>query len=314
MVDERRLQIILEEYPISAQSIVQIREHVYKIYSPRHVYCLKYLPSLDSLKRSHHILQHLLDSGFSKCCKIIRTYTDLPYVQPTNESGGWLLTNWIEGSAPRFSSRTQLSQAVQLLAEFHTHAVGVPFLDSFPEKGRYNSLIGQWEERYQNMQTWLQEEYTPALEKAVELAALSLEKLRAGTAESLVETESKNRGVVHGDYNYPNLVRTQAGMLYMIDFDNSSHDVRILDLAHIMQRNVFKQIAKAQWMLQEYEKIRPLSGEERGVLASLLAFPYQFWRKAHIRKYYQKEVTPKHWNDWGKLYLSRRYTRHWIHL
>jgi hypothetical protein len=78
-----------------------------------------------------------------------------------------------------------------------------------------------------------------------------------------------------------------------------------------MQRNVQRDINQALWMIRIYESKRPLTREERTVLAGMLAFPYQFWREFNIRKFYKKKITTDQLKNWGNRYLSRHYSDYW---
>ncbi|WJH37399.1 phosphotransferase [Paenibacillus sp. CC-CFT747] len=110
------------------------------------------------------------------------------------------------------------------------------------------------------------------------------EELLADPAvERLMATERKAGAFVHGDYNYPNVVLDRSHRLHLIDMENASLNVRVMDLAHILHRNCPWNADGIMTAIAEYDRKRPLGPDERFVLYALLVLPYPLVRA--IRMY-----------------------------
>ncbi|UOF92672.1 phosphotransferase [Fodinisporobacter ferrooxydans] len=304
------MQAAIAAFPIHVKKVKRIKSNLYQLQEKDRIFCLKYYPSTTQLDQMTTVVKHVQNKGFKGCYQIIKTRSDIPYFHQNGDPGGWQLTRWVQGDHPDFQKPAQLRQAVLLLAEFHRHAVDVPLQESKKHQ-RYGNLLEQWEQRLTDLQQWSDEYNHAALKKAADIGEASIERLRKSPVRDVSGREKDGNACVHGDYNYPNLIRRPNGQLTVIDFENAAHDIRIRDLAHIIQRNVHKDPEAAKQLVRMYEKKRPLSKEERAVLAALLAFPYQFWRMIHLQRYHRKQVTDLVLTQWGKKYLSRKYSNSW---
>jgi thiamine kinase-like enzyme len=93
-----------------------------------------------------------------------------------------------------------------------------------------------------------------------------------------IRNETSLLAFVHGDYNYRNLIIDKQGAIHLIDFENTSLQVRMVDLAHVLHRNVaWKGEETLRW-IDNYDRVRPLSSEDRHLLFALLLVPYPLVR------------------------------------
>ena len=86
--------------------------------------------------------------------------------------------------------------------------------------------------------------------------------------------------VIHGDYNYHNIVMTQQGIA-TTNFDHFANGIQASDLYYFMR----KILEKHEWnvelgraMMRAYQDIRPLSEEEQEYLAIRFSYPEKFWK------------------------------------
>ena len=90
---------------------------------------------------------------------------------------------------------------------------------------------------------------------------------------------------MHGSYNYHNIIFSN-GNTAVTNFDKYKNECQISDLYQFMRKILEKydwDIQTAYKMMEEYDKIKPVSDTERALLAALFAFPEKFWK---VMNYY----------------------------
>ena len=108
-------------------------------------------------------------------------------------------------------------------------------------------------------------------------------QLRQQMEEMDQELSGQMWGLCHGDYNQHNVVLSQ-GEWVLLNFEQMSYDVMILDLANFIR----KILEKYNWntglgieMITAYDSIRKLLPEEFKQLYIRLAYPQKYWKIAN---------------------------------
>ena len=111
--------------------------------------------------------------------------------------------------------------------------------------------------------------------------------------------------LVHGDYNYHNVLMLPAAEVATTNFEHFCLDVQVQDLCYFLR----KVMEKHQWneglgdaMLGTYGKIRPLKREELEYMALKLAYPEKFWKTMNSYYHSNKVWVPE--KNVEKLMLS----------
>lgn len=132
---------------------------------------------------------------------------------------------------------------------------------------------------------------------------------QAADCRKLYEESCRKRTVVHGDYNYHNLIMMPDGIA-TVNFDNFRVDVQAADLYYFMR----KIMEKNRWdrhlgeqIIRSYTRIHPLSKEELHYLALRLAYPEKFYKAANT--YYQSNKARIPQKSVEKLMLSVQETK-----
>ncbi|MGN1206310.1 MAG: CotS family spore coat protein [Eubacterium sp.] len=84
----------------------------------------------------------------------------------------------------------------------------------------------------------------------------------------------------HGDYNYHNLIH-ESGKLATVGFEKAGKGIPLLDLTYLMRKSLEKNgwdRKKGITLLENYEKIMPLTGEEEEFIYIMLLFPEKYWK------------------------------------
>ncbi|MCC2254199.1 CotS family spore coat protein [Ruminococcus sp. CLA-AA-H200] len=111
----------------------------------------------------------------------------------------------------------------------------------------------------------------------------------------LFSESCRRRDLVHGDYNYHNILMTKEGPA-ITNFEHMHVDIQAGDLYYLtrkaMEKNHWKQ-KTGQLIVDSYEKARRLSDAEREYLALCLAYPEKYWKTASSYYHSNKAWLPE---------------------
>ena len=218
-----------------------------------------------------------------------------------NDSEGrrYVLKNWYDGRECNVSDAHDISTAVNSLARLHIalnqvsknhkdklsfnyntqdiktvytrHArelkMAFNYLKNKNNKSEFEQLA------YKNIQSF----YDEAME-AVSLFG------RDNIMERIKQISELGQ-ISHGSFNYHNIIMLKESCA-ITNFDKYKNECQISDLYQFMRKILEKydwDIQTAYKMMEEYDKIKPVSDTERALLAALFAFPEKFWK---VMNYY----------------------------
>ena len=96
------------------------------------------------------------------------------------------------------------------------------------------------------------------------------------------EASAENNTMIHGDYNYHNILVTAGGDA-TTNFDRCRAGIQMEDLYYFLRKAMEKHgwnVKSGDHMLDAYSAIRPLSDEEVEYLKIRLIYPEKFWKLA----------------------------------
>lgn len=107
---------------------------------------------------------------------------------------------------------------------------------------------------------------------------------------------SKEEGtIVHGDYNYHNVLMTPRGVA-TTNFEHFANDIQVADFYYFMR----KVLEKHEWntelgraMLRAYQDVKPLSNEELEYMAIRFSYPEKFWKLTNSYYHSNKAWIPE---------------------
>ena len=104
--------------------------------------------------------------------------------------------------------------------------------------------------------------------------------------EEMVEEAFKKGTLCHRDYTAHNIITGPLGD-FVSNFDYCGIELHVYDVANFMRRKLRKSnwsVKDAEFILDKYNSVRPLSKEEMHILKLLLLFPQKLWR--NVNRYY----------------------------
>jgi CotS family spore coat protein len=268
---------IEQEYGIKILKQLKVRD-VYKLITQNHgILCLKSynIPEME-IRFIVQVLTHLVASDFRYGPKILSTLSQSPWI--TRNEVHYMLTNWVVGQNPDFDKRIHFKKALRILAKFHSVAQGLPNQHIPEARIRYNKL---WE-RFTSYRNILGQ--NSKMEPFISNCNEALEQLNRTTVVKAIDQEQAAFAFVHGDFNYPNLILDRSRSIHLIDFDNTSLNVRMQDFSHILHRNFPWRGKEILCWIEYYNRKRSLSKEDLHLLHTLLLIPYPVIRAFQLQK------------------------------
>ncbi len=110
-----------------------------------------------------------------------------------------------------------------------------------------------------------------------------LELTRTWDEPCFQDTIRKKGQICHGEYTYHNIIMSEQNTA-TINFEKFQLDTPVYDLYQFIRKVLEKNdwaVAMGKLVLEAYEKINPLSEEERKNLFFRLAYPEKFWKMAN---------------------------------
>ncbi|TCL58268.1 CotS family spore coat protein [Hydrogenispora ethanolica] len=261
------------------------RGPVWKVVASQGAFCLK------RTKQDHsHLLwlaktiDDLITAGFDGLLPLLLTVQGSPYWKYNNQL--FILTRWLEGEKPNFTSFKQRQTFAQLYAKLHCTSAMLS-MESGPSRP-------DWSVEYQKRAAFL---------KSLKLVIPNQKKLNRTDRTILswldyfgTQAEFAIHGLFMNQFDFWNNQPTAGGFChndpapaniiierswFLIDYELSKNDLFIRELATLLLRmlrmnrwnhRIFEELCEG------YQRERNMSEEELRFLPYLLAFPHGFWR------------------------------------
>ena len=111
-------------------------------------------------------------------------------------------------------------------------------------------------------------------------AEAAVEELERSDYEKLYAEEMKKFGMIHGEYNYHNIIMTKEGIA-TTNFEKFRRDIQVEDLYYFLRKCMEKHRYDERLgyrMMRAYDSVNKLGKKERDYLAIRLAYPEKFWK------------------------------------
>ncbi|KXG76170.1 CotS family spore coat protein [Thermotalea metallivorans] len=285
---------VFRAYGLKVIDIVPKRG-IYRIETDQGFKCLKKMKSdPKNIYFTNDAIEHLIKNGFYKVSRIRRTLDGNLFLSDGEDA--YLMTDWIDGRECDYENPIELDIAVKTLAELHRASKGFTPFHHDPSR----DLLGKWPQIFKARCDELMEMKGMAQKKQdkikfdevfLKFVDYYYEEAQEAVAcfeqfdyQGLVEQARKEKSFCHNDYAYHNvLVSYDHKDVAILDFDYCVFDLRINDIASIIQRNLkkcFWYIGRAEFILDSYHRQDRLSQDELKGIYAYLKFPTDFWRIA----------------------------------
>lgn len=204
----------------------------------------------------------------------------------TDEMGmRYWLKEMVSGSECSTNRETDMQKAVVQLARLHTAlAACAPEIPDFMKTDR-NDPANVCRRHYRELIKV--KNYVFARKSRNEFERLFLAQYEhymqdAMEAMRILDEEQLRpvKGLCHGDFNQHNVLRTPEGFR-IAHFENMGYTTPVVDLANFVR----KMLEKNRWekglgmhLLEDYDRERAMSADEKRLLYVVLLFPEKFWK------------------------------------
>lgn len=230
--------------------------------------------------------------------------TDLPVancdgelLSTSPEGRTYILKQWFRGRECDVRKSRELLEGTANLAHLHRFMGQIPPCPE-PEEGgtpaRPEGLEKEYERhnrelkkirrfmRGQSPKGEFELEFLRYFDRMFDWARCAEEESKRRDFGKIWEASAENNTMIHGDYNYHNILVT-AGGYATTNFDRCRAGIQMEDLYYFLRKAMEKHgwnVKSGDHMLDAYSAIRPLSDEEVEYLKIRLIYPEKFWKLA----------------------------------
>lgn len=215
----------------------------------------------------------------------------------------FVVYDWIEGRPFELTVTEDLENIFKGLAEFHQASIGYHPPVGVPVFSKLGRWPNHYIKRYQQMETWkklaevqqhedpFSQAYLAQIDPFIEEAKHTLQRLLNSEYVSWVNTIKAEPNLCHQDYGTGNSLLGTDNQIWVIDLDTVSFDLPIRDLRKmiipLLDTNGTWDDTTFNTMINAYESVSPLNGEQKKVMFIDMLFPYELYdviRERYVRK------------------------------
>ena len=206
----------------------------------------------------------------------------------------YMLKKWYQGRECDIRQENEVVRAARQLALLHRELDEVSSdaaEEEFPEGKSPVETIRSHNRELKKVRTFIRSRVTKNkfeylflenFDKMYGMAEEVMLRMEDSGCGKLYEESVNGTKLVHGDYNYHNLLILKDGMA-VTDFERIHADIQVNDLYYFIRKVMEKhhwKLKSGQKLLEAYEAVRPLTSKEREYLGLSLAYPEKFWKTA----------------------------------
>ena len=246
----------------------------------------EYAGPVEKVKFQDYLLKHIKESGAVRVESILRTKEGEMIVYDQDRVA-YIVKTYCEGRECNHRDQQECGQAVRTLANLHkvSDLSGHEILQEQPvfhiekEYEKHNRELKKvrrfLREKSQktDFEIYLMKHYDYFLDIALQIT----EELQYYAYE---EDSYEFPIVCHGDYQYHNIIQTEAGTV-LINFEKCVRDYPVRDLylflRKLLEKNNWSQTL-GDMLLESYNRERPLTDRDYSQLYYRFAYPEKFWK------------------------------------
>lgn len=283
---------ILEQYDIDVKSTRKVRDAVL-CDTNQGLFVIKELRfSEKRLEVLEQVGEHLRRQGCEYIDWILKTKEDTLFC--TSEEGTkYFLKKWFSGKECDIHRENDVIDAVVNLTNIHLA------LRNFEKEGASVMEAEDLRQQYfrhnremKKVRAYMRDKvdkgdfelaFLKHFDSMYACAETALEKLKESNYEKLLAESRENRALVHGDYNYHNILMSYK-WIATTNFERVQGNIQITDfyyfLRKVMEKNHWD-VRLGDKMLECYQSRLPLRKGEMEYIAICLAYPEKFWKAAN---------------------------------
>ena len=287
---------ILEQYDISAKNTRKVRDAIL-CDSDRGFFLIKEVRLSDKrLQLLEQLGKHIRQQGYENIDWILKNKED-GLVVVSEEGTKYFLKKWFPGKECDIYKEKDILDAVENLTR--VHRVLRNFMSEDSEEPvsmmRGEDLRQEYFRHNREMKkvrAFMRDKvdkgdfelaFLKHFDAMYACADLALEELKSSNYEVLYHDSIKCCKMIHGDYNYHNVLMTYSGMA-TTNFEHAQINLQVVDLYYFLRKVMEKHHWNVQLgdkILNCYQKYLPFKEGELRFISICLAYPEKFWKTAN---------------------------------
>lgn len=285
---------VLKQYDIEVKNIRKVRDAIL-CEADEGVFLLKEMKTSEKrLTTLEWVGKYMQSQGYENVDRILRTKEGTLFCT-SEEENRYYLKKWFWGKECDIHHEKEIVDALINLARVHSllrhvnEHEEVPALecgeDLREEFSRHNREVKKVRGliRSKPVKGLFESTFLKSFDEQYAWADVALQQLQNSEYDKLYETACANLMIVHGEYNYHNVLMTFGGVA-TTNFNHIHKNIQILDfydfLRKVMEKNHWD-LRLGDKMIECYQKYLPLRKEEWELLKVCLAYPEKFWKIAN---------------------------------
>ena len=236
------------------------------------------------------IYEQLNANGF-ECVDAPLLNKEDAYVSKAEDGTGYILKKWFQGRECDVRRENELIAGAENLARIHL-CMRLAGEENGSAGREENPVIKEYARHNRELRKVREFVCRRSVKSPFEIAFLKgydqmyfwadrvLEILENMDLDSVFKEAEAENHMVHGDYNYHNLLVCQEGMA-VTGFEHAHRDVQMEDLYYFLRKCMEKHHYDERLgyrMMRAYDSVNKLGKKERDYLAIRLAYPEKFWK------------------------------------
>lgn len=231
----------------------------------------------------------LVEAGYTGIDQILPN-AEGAFVSVSEDGSRYILKQWFYGRECDIRRNKELFEGVKNLARLHVLMV-MPMEEYVFQEAYLKEIYESHNRELRKVRKFIRSrtvkgdfelQFLREFESLYEWAEAALNELEASEYESLYMDSIAGWHLVHGEYNYHNILMTAEGIA-TTNFEKFRRNVQVEDLYYFLRKAMEKHGWNAHLcdcMLNAYSAIRPISGREMEYLRIRFVYPEKFWKIA----------------------------------
>ncbi len=287
---------ILEEYDIDVKNTRKVRDAIL-CETDKGLFLVKELCfSEKRLAVLEQLGTHLRRQGCENVDWLLKTKDGENY-SVSEDGTKYFLKRWFGARECDIQKEKDVLTAARNLTKIH-RALKSPFLD---EEGQIipvtagENLQQEYTRHNREMKkvrTFMREKvgkgdfeltFLKCFDEMFAYADFAVERLKESNYEKLFEASCREHTLIHGDYNYHNVLMLHTGEA-TTNFEHTQENIQVTDLYYFLRKVMEKHhwdVGLGDKILNSYGRVLPYRDGELDYIAISLAYPEKFWKAAN---------------------------------
>lgn len=236
------------------------------------------------------LMNRLREQGITDIDWVFKDREEQLYVM-SEDGTKYFLTKWFHGRECDIHRESDLLEAVRNLTRVHGAMEGL-YTEGVQKGENLQEEYFRHNREMKKVRTFMRDKvnkgdfeltFLKHFDTMYDCATCALEQLKASPYTELLEESRQRHRMIHGDYNYHNIIMLHDGIA-TTNFGHAREDLQVVDLYYFLRKVMEKHhwnVFLGEKILNEYQKLRPITQEEIGFLAICIAYPEKFWKAAN---------------------------------